>query len=105
MQFKSSFDSKFSECSPELRSLLKQMLVFDPRSRASAQTLIQNKIFDSFRNKQLEVNCPVQVRVSVDEEYPFNYEAFKDETPINILQNFLLDEIKKVKHFKYKKEW
>jgi serine/threonine protein kinase len=54
-----SMDKLFSlKVDPKLLSLLKKMIVFDPKERLSAKQLLQDPIFDSIRDPRNQRDAP-----------------------------------------------
>jgi serine/threonine protein kinase len=94
------FDDKFIGISPDLSSLLLQLLTFDPRQRPTAKELLKNPMFDGFRNKKLEKGVPHNFHIAADIDHPFDYENFVDITPIEILIGYLGQEIKLVEEMR-----
>ena len=41
--------------------MLESLLAFNPEKRVSAKTLLENKIFDSFRERELEKPAPYKI--------------------------------------------
>lgn len=46
--------------------MLESMLSFDPANRVTAKGLLENPIFDSMRNKQMERGCAKKIEVPID---------------------------------------
>lgn len=54
------------------------MLQFNPNTRLTAKQLINNKMFDSFRNPSIEEPAPKKLVIDIDELQSFDYDKFKE---------------------------
>ena len=52
-------DKIFKDANPEIRSLLKGLLEFNPHFRLTAKEALQSKVFDKIREPFFEKSCPI----------------------------------------------
>ena len=57
--------------------LLSQIIVFDPKERATAKQLLQNPIFDKIRKAENECDAPYKVTFELDDPDVFDYEKLR----------------------------
>jgi serine/threonine protein kinase len=87
------FDTQFSHISPELVSILKQMLKFNPADRISPAECIKNPVFDSFRNPDLERQPNITIKLPLDDELTVDYDTCEDLKSLNEVIEILDHEI------------
>ena len=65
----------FKPCSPNLVSLVLEMLEYNPFFRPSAKECLQNPIFDDIRVTMLERDAAESIITEVDEVLPIDYDT------------------------------
>ena len=82
---KQNISDQFPGANPELVTIMKQMLEFNPYFRPSAKQLLKNKIFDSVRIKSNEVQATHSVVINVD-KHPSMANNYNDTKYVNASQ-------------------
>lgn len=95
-------DKKLSKINPNLRDLVKKMLVLNPNERLTSRELIKLPIFDSLRNPVQEVVASKQIELPLERDGMYDYETFEDKVSVADFQAAIEEEIKLLKENKLK---
>lgn len=68
--------------SKDLRQILKNMLNFNPYERLTAKELLNNNYFAKIRNLEQEKGADFTVKLTIDDQLTYDYDALVDENSI-----------------------
>lgn len=95
---------KFPNTSPEMLSLLKAMVEFNPAKRPSARQLLSSTVFDPVRKPEQEENAPWSIHLPLYDGGTFDYENLRDtKYTAKDMHQLLLEEVRLVRQLQASK--